>query len=212
MDQNCQKWSQRCYHSLPFAAKVFVRRSFGQFHNLNKRQGSFPHYSIPPCNLYKWKGFLTACRNTAACCIIFLTVWNSWLRQQILKIPSLYKVSLSFRWNDEGKQAVKTKAECFKAWRLLLFSSLFLSNMHYWPSVRWSIWQDIWPNSFFCILLDFLEVRYFFLVGYATRLRRSFARCATSCIEARLRSLLRTYERSTCSKSSILFTEMSRGQ
>ena len=31
--------------------------------------------------------------------------------------------------------------------------------------------------------------------------------CATSCIKARLRSLLRTYEWSTCSKSSILFTE-----
>ena len=148
MDRHSQKWPQKCYHSLPFSAKVSVRRSFEQFHNLNKRQGSFPHHSIPPCNLYKWKVFLTACRNTAAYCIIFLTVWNSWLRQQISKIPSLYKVSLSFCWNDEGKQAVKTKAECFKAWRLFLFSSLFLSNMHYWPSVR-SIWLDIWPNSFF---------------------------------------------------------------
>ena len=48
---------------------------------------------------------------------------------------------------------------------------------------------------------------FFFLVGYATRLRRSFGRCGTSYIEARLRSLLRTYERSTCSKSSIVFTE-----
>ena len=36
---------------------------------------------------------------------------------------------------------------------------------------------------------------------------RSLARCGTSRIEARLRSLLRTYERLTCSKSSILFTE-----
>ena len=59
----------------------------------------------------------------------------------------------------------------------------------------------------FRILLDFLEVLYFFLVGYAKRLRRSFFHCRTSCIEARLRSLLRTYERLTCSKSSILFTE-----
>ena len=146
---------------------------------------------------------MTACRNTAAYCIVFLTVWNSWLRQQILKIPSLYKVSLSFRWNDEGKQAVKTKTECFKAWRLFLLSSLFLSNMHYWPSVR-SISLDIWSNSFFGILLDFLEVLYFFLVGYATRLCRSLRDLM---LEARLRSLLRTYERSTCSKSSIVFTE-----
>ena len=107
------------------------------------------------------KGFLTACRNTAADCIIFLTVWNSWIRQQTSKILVFTRYHLSFRWNDEGKQAVKTKAECFKAWRLFLFSSLFLSNMHYWPSVR-SIWLDIWANSFFCILLDFLKVLYFF--------------------------------------------------
>ena len=38
MDQNSQKWSQKGYQSLPFA--VSVRRSFEQFHNLNKRQGS----------------------------------------------------------------------------------------------------------------------------------------------------------------------------
>ena len=68
---------------------------------------------------------------------------------------------------------------------------LFLSNMHYWPSARWTIWLDIWPNSCFCILLDFLKVLYFFfsfiffLVGYATRLGRSLVRCANSCIEAR---------------------------
>ena len=49
----------------------------------------------------------------------------------------------------------------------------------------------------FCILLDFLEVLYFFLVGYATRPHALKL----------VRSLLRTYDRSTCSKSSILFTE-----
>ena len=60
MDQNSQKGSLKGYHSLPFAVKVSLRRSFEQFRRLNKRQGSFPHHSIPPC-----KGFLTACRNTA---------------------------------------------------------------------------------------------------------------------------------------------------
>ena len=159
MDRNSEKWSQKCYHSLPFAAKVSVRRSliFKQSHSLNNRHRNFPHHSILPCNLYKWKVFLTAaCRNTAAYCIIFLTLWNSWLREQILKIPSLYMVSLIFRWNDEGKQAVKTKAECFKAWRLFLFSSLFLSNMHYSPSVR-SVWLDIWLVSFWKVLQRFIE-------------------------------------------------------
>ena len=52
---------------------------------------------------------------------------------------------------------------------------------------------------------------FFFLVRYATRLRRSLGRCATSCIEARLRSLLRTYERLTCRKSCMLFTDTKSG-
>ena len=51
---NGQKLSKRVtkygYHSLPFAVKVSVRSSFEQFRSLNKRQGSFPHHSIPPCN------------------------------------------------------------------------------------------------------------------------------------------------------------------
>ena len=59
MNRNSQKWSQKGYHSLSFAAKVSVRRSliFKQSHSLNNRHGSFPHHSILPCNLYKMKGF-----------------------------------------------------------------------------------------------------------------------------------------------------------
>ena len=97
---------------------------------------------------------LTACRNTAAYCITFLTVWNSWLRQQISKIPSLYKVSLSFRWNDEGKKAVKTTAECFMSWWLCLFSSSFLSNMYYWLERK--------------VNMTGYMAKFLFLIGYAT--------------------------------------------
>ena len=96
------------------------------------------------------------------------------------------------------------------AWRLFLFSLLCLSNMHYWPSVRRSIWLDIWPNSFFCILFDFLKVLYF-IPGYLCHETPTLARWVTSCIEARFVQLLRTYERSTCSKSSILFTDTKSG-
>ena len=56
----------------------------------------------------------------------------------------------------------------------------------------------------FCILLDFLEVLYFFVVGYATRLRRLLRDLMHWNL---LCSLFRTYEWPTCSKSSILFTE-----
>ena len=155
--------------------------------------------------LNKWKGFWP--RVETRCCLLhFLTVWNSWLRQQISKVPSLDKVLLSFCFNDEGEKAVKTKAECFKASGLFLFSSLFLSNMHYWPRVR-SVWLDIWPNSFICILLDFLKVLYF-IHGWLCHETSSFVRTLRDLMHwSSLRSLLRTHERSTCSKSSILFTD-----
>ena len=120
---------------------------------------------------------LTACRNTDAYyCITFLTVWNSWLRQQISKIPSLYKVSLSFRWNDEGKKAVKTTAECFMSWWLCLFSSSFLSNMYYWLERK--------------VNMTGYMAKFLFLIGYATRLR-SLGRYATSCFEFRLRLIFK---------------------
>ena len=126
------------------------------------------------------------------CLLHFLTFWNSWLRQQISKKPSLYKVLLSFCWNDEGKQAVKTKAECFKAWRLFLFSSLFLSNMHYWPSVR-SIRINIWPNSVF---LHFVRLSKSLLCfSWLVMPRDFFARSLRYLTHwSSLRLLLRTYE------------------
>ena len=82
-------------------------------------------------------------------------------------------------------------------------ASLFLSNMHYWPSVKWSIWLHIikWPNSFFCILLDFLKFLNIF-PGWLFHETSSFARPLRNLTHwSSLRSLLRTYERSTCSKS-----------
>ena len=88
---------------------------------------------------------------------------------------------------------------------------LFLSNMHYWPSARWSIWVDIWPNSCFCILLDFLKVLYFFFPLFFSWLvmpRDLVVRLFAARTHAlKLASLLRTYERWICSKSSILFNE-----
>ena len=121
--------------------------------------------------LYKVKAFWTRLETQ----LLIAFSYRSELLTQAANFEETKFLSLSFRWNDERKQAVRTKGEYLKAWRLLLFSLLFHSNMHYWPSVRWSIWLDIWPNS--C--------------------------CATFMHWCSLRSLLRTYQRSTCSKSSI---------
>ena len=209
MDRNSEKWSQKCYHSLPFAVKVSFRRSFEQFHNLNNRQRSFPYHSIPTMSLnmpflYKLKVFWPRVQRVETRLLIAFS-YRLELLTQAANFEDTNSLSPSFLWNDEGKQAVKTKAECFKAWRLFLLSSLFLSNMHYWPSVR-SIWLDIWPNSlFFFILLDVLKVLYFFLVGYATRLLRSLAARphALKLVSLTFKNLWK----STFSKSSFLFTE-----
>ena len=62
-----------------------------------------------------------------------------------------------------------------------------------------------------CVTIDFLKILYlFFLVGYAIcgRAISSFAR-SPHC--SQLRPLLRTYERWTCSKSNIVFTDTKSG-
>ena len=86
-------------------------------------------------------------------------------------------------------------------------------NTHYWPSVKWSIWLHVivWPNSFFCILLVFLKFLNTF-PGWLFHETSSFARPLRNLVHwGSLRSLLRTYERSNCSKSSILFTDTKFG-
>ena len=74
MDRNSEKWSQKCYHSLPFAVKVSVPRSFEQFRSLNWGDKEAlriiqSHHVIKHTVFKQSKGFLTACRNTAAYCI-----------------------------------------------------------------------------------------------------------------------------------------------
>ena len=74
MDRNRENWSQKGYHSLPFAAKVSVPRSFEQFRSLNWGDKEAlriiqSHHVIKHAVFKQSKGFLTACRNTAAYCI-----------------------------------------------------------------------------------------------------------------------------------------------
>ena len=74
MDRNSEKWSQKGYHSLSFAAKVSVWRSFEQFHSLNNRHQISRIIQFHHVSYTNERFFFTACGNTAAYCIIFLTV------------------------------------------------------------------------------------------------------------------------------------------
>ena len=76
---------------------------------------------------------------------------------------------MSFRWNDEGKQAVKTKAKCFKAYVTTIFIFIIIPFNYALLTKREVSITGYMAKFLFCILLDFLEVLYFFLVGYATR-------------------------------------------
>ena len=119
MDRHSQKWSQKCYHSLPFAAKVSVRRSFEQFHNLNKRQGSFPHHSIPPCNLYKWKFFWARVETQPLKALFFLPFGTPDSGSKFRR----YQVFMSYHWASAGmtkgnrlskrKRNVLRRDDCF---------------------------------------------------------------------------------------------------
>ena len=204
MNPNSQKWSQKLipYHWLRKSPFDVHLNSFIVWITDNETSRIIQSYHVTEhAILYK----LTVFWPPEETRLLIAFSYRLELLTQAANFEDTNSLSPSFLWNDEGKQAVKTKAECFKAWRLFLLSSLFLSNMHYWPSVR-SIWLDIWPNSlFFFILLDVLKVLYFFLVGYATRLLRSLAARphALKLVSLTFKNLWK----STFSKSSFLFTE-----
>ena len=203
MNPNSQKWSQKCYHSLPFAAKVSVRRSFEQFHNLNKGQAIVASRinHIPPWNLYKWKVFLTACRNTAAYCI-FLPFGTPDSGSKFRR----YQVFIRYHWASAGM----TKGNRLsKRKRNVLRRDDYFYFHHYSFQIcitdqAWGQYDWIYGQIPFLHFARLCRSPLFFLVGYAMRLRRllrDLMHWSSLC------SLLRTYERSTCSKSSILFTE-----
>ena len=122
------------------------------------------HHVIKHAIFKQSKGFLTACRNTAAYCN-FLPFGppnsgSKFRRYQV--VVRYYRASAGM---TKGSKLSKRKQNVLRCDDYFYFSSVFLSNMHYWPSVRWSVWLDIWQNFvvfFFRILLHFLKVLYFF--------------------------------------------------
>ena len=213
MDRNSEKWSPKGYHSLLFAAKVSVWRSFERFHSLNNRHRNFPHHSIPSRHVsYTTERFFWPRVETRLLIALFFLPFGTPDSGSKFR---RYQVFIRYHWASAGV----TKGNRLPKRKRNVLRRDDYFYLHHYPfqiCITDQAWgQHDWIYGqipFFCISLDFLEVLYFFLVGYAKRLRRSFFHCRTSCIEARLRSLLRTYERLTCSKSSILFTERSRGQ
>ena len=212
MDQNNQKGSPK---RLSFLTICSVRRSFEQFYVVWIRDKEAfriiqSHHVIKHAVFKESKDFLTACRNTASC-----RTFSPFGTPDSGSKFRRYQVFIRYHWASAGV----TKGNRLPKRKRNVLRRDDYFYLHHYPfqiCITDQAWgQHDWIYGqipFFCISLDFLEVLYFFLVGYAKRLRRSFFHCRTSCIEARLRSLLRTYERLTCSKSSILFTERSRGQ
>ena len=119
---------------------------------------------------------------------------------KVSKIPSLYKVLFSFRWNDEGKQAVETKAECFIPFKYALLTKREVDNMTgYMAKFLFLHFVRLSKSPLF-----FFPLFFSWLVMPRDLVVRLFA-ARTHALK--LASLLRTYERWICSKSSILFNE-----
>ena len=156
--------------------------------------------------IYKLKVFLTACRNTAAYCIF-------WPFETPDSGSRFRRNQVFIRYHGASAQLTKGNRLSKRKRSVLRPASLFPSNMHYWPSVKWSLWLHviIWSNSFFCILLECLKFLNIF-PGWLCHKTSSFTRPLCNLMRwSSFRSLLRTYERSTCRKSSILFTDTKLG-
>ena len=168
MDRNGEKWSQKCYHSLPFAVKVSVPRSFEQFRSLNWGDKEAlriiqSHHVIKHAVFKQSKGFLTACRNTAAYCI-FLPFGTPDSGSKFRR----YQVFIRYHWASasmtKGNRLSKRK-------RNVLRRDDYFYFHHY--SFQICITDQAWGGQydwiygqisffFFLILLNFLKVLYFF--------------------------------------------------
>ena len=168
MDRNSEKWSEKCYHSLPFAVKVSVPRSFEQFRSLNWGDKEAlriiqSHHVIKHAVFKQSKGFLTACRNTAAYCI-FLPFGTPDSGSKFRR----YQVFIRYHWASasmtKGNRLSKRK-------RNVLRRDDYFYFHHY--SFQICITDQAWGGQydwiygqisffFFLILLNFLKVLYFF--------------------------------------------------
>ena len=167
MDQNSQKGSQKGYHSLPFAVKVSVRRSFEQFCVvwISDKQAFRiiqSHHATEHAVSKQSKGFLSACRNTAAYCI-FLPFGTPDSGSKFRR----YQVFIRYH----GASAGMTKGNRLsKRKRNVLRRDDYFYFHHY--SFQICITDQAWGGQydwiygqipfFFRILLDFLKVLYFF--------------------------------------------------
>ena len=168
MDRNSEKWSQKCYHCLPFAVKVSVRRSFEQFRSLNWGDKEAlriiqSHHVIKHAVFKKSKGFLTACRNTAAYCI-FLPFGTPDSGSKFRR----YQVFIRYNWTSAS---MTKENRLSKRKRNVLRRDGYFDFHHY--SFQICITDQAWGGQydwiydqisffFFLILLDFLKVLYFF--------------------------------------------------
>ena len=154
------------------------------------------------------KGFLTAYRSTTAYCIFLpFGAFDSGSKFR------RYQVFIMYHWTfagmTKGNRLLKRKRNVLKRDDYFYFHHYFLkiciTDKAWGGQYDWTFSQI--PFFFLCILLDFLKVLYFFSLWLCHE-TSSFARSMRDLVQwISLRSLLRTYNRSTCSKSTILFTE-----
>ena len=155
MDQNSQKGSQNKaiihYHLLWKSPFDVLLNSFIIWISDKEASRIIQCHHVTEHAIFKQsKGFLTACRNTAAYCI-FLPFGTPDSGSKFRR----YQVFIRYYWASagmtKGNRLSKRKRNVLRR-DDYFYVFLFLSNMHYWPSVK-SIRLDIYgqiPVFAFC--------------------------------------------------------------
>ena len=189
MDRNSKKWSQKGYHSVPFAAKLSVRRCFEQFYTLNKRQGNFPHHSIPTMSLnhhaifIQIKGFfwpLVETRLLIALVILPFGTPDSGSKFRRNQVFIRYHAASAGM--TKGNRLSKRKRNVLRRDDYFYFHhysfQICITNQ------AWSQYDWIYMAKFLFLNFVRLSKSPLFFPGGLCHETSSLGRCATSCIEA----------------------------
>ena len=129
---------------------------------------------MPPWNLYKWKVFLTACRNTAAY-YIFLPFGTPDSGSKFRR----YQVFIRYHWASAGMtkgiRLSKPKRNVLRRDDNFYFHHIIIPFKYALLTKREVNMTGYMAKLLFCVLLDFLEVLYSIFPGWLCHETSSFA-------------------------------------
>ena len=160
MDRNSEKWSQKGYHSLLFAAKVSVWRSFERFHSLNNRHRNYPHHSIPSRHVsYTTERFFWPRVETRLLIALFFLPFGTPDSGSKFR---RYQVFIRYYWASasmtKGNRLSKRKRNVLRR-----DDYFYFHHYSFQICITDQAWGQYMAKFLSCILLDFIGIVYSFL-------------------------------------------------